>query len=177
MAKRSPKSDFTFVIVAALALSAVMIWLFSPKRGGGVGAPAGTPAPPITAAGWVNGDAPTPEELDGQVVVVEAWATWCGPCRAKAPYMVETYKKFRDQGVIFIGLTGEDAGALPHIEEFLSSTGITWPNGYGAWSTLNALGAEYIPAVWVIGRDGVIAWNSDEGGSLDQAIADALKAG
>jgi len=169
----SPKSDLTYVILAALAVGVVVVLLFSPQQQVGDLA-AGEQAPPIQAMGWVNGTPPGGEDLAGQVIVVEAWATWCGPCRVHAPHMVETFERFRDQGVVFIGLTNEDESALPQIEAFLAEMAITWPNGYGAFETLTALGAEYIPSMWVIGRDGKIAWSGDARGGLDEAIERAL---
>lgn len=134
----------------------------------------GQKAPPIEATGWLNGPAPTAESLSGKIVVVDAWATWCIPCRQAAPEMVATYNRFHDRGVVFIGLTREEADSLQEIKGFLQATGITWLNGYGASSTLSSLGAELIPTVWVIDRKGMIVWNSDAGGTLDEALEQAL---
>ena len=60
------------------------------------------------------------------------------------------------------------------VERFLKETGITWPNAYGAIETLSALGVTSIPRVFVIGRDGRVAWSDRLGGSLIQAIENAL---
>ncbi len=177
MPEQTAKSNFILALLAAVALSVLMVLSFSPQQRR-QSALAGKPAPPIMAAGWVNGTAPDAQDLAGRVVVVEAWATWCPPCRAHAPHLVKIHERFSDQDVVFIGLTNEDETALPQIEGFLDSVGITWLNGYGAWETLNALNAEYIPRTWVIGRDGKFTWDSaDGGGSLDQAIEDALAGG
>ena len=76
--------------------------------------------------------------------------------------------------MIFIGLTNESADYLSDIKEFLSDAGVTWLNGYGAGETLGQFGHAYNPQMWVIGRDGRIAWNGNSGVSLEKGIEDAL---
>ena len=69
---------FAFLLIPA----ALVVWLSSSPDffGGwgtmGAGLETGEPAPALVAEGWINGNAPTPESLDGKVVFVEAWASW-----------------------------------------------------------------------------------------------------
>lgn len=170
----SAKSTFlqgAAVVAAALAL---MWLLLSTHREQPGGRAAGTPMPPIKATGWLNGPAPEPGELQDKVLVIDAWASWCGPCRDQAPEMVHLHEKFRDQGVEFIGLTNQTADELDAMKEFLTATGITWRNGYGAEETLQALEAEYIPMVWVVDRQQRIVWNQQSSVSLEAGIRQAL---
>jgi thiol-disulfide isomerase/thioredoxin len=139
--------------------------------------PPGTPLPALVAEGWLNGPGPTTEELRGQVVVIDVWAYWCGPCLAAMPEMVAAFDKYKDQNVRFVGLTMEGADKLDDTSAVVKSAGLTWPNGYGAGETIGALGVNAIPSVFVIGKDGRVVWNNDRHGSLDDAIESALGKG
>ena len=139
--------------------------------------PPGTPLPDLAVEGWLNGPGPTNDELRGQVVVIDVWAYWCGPCLASMPEMVALHKKYRDQGVQFLGLTMEGSAKLDDTRAVVEHSKLSWPNGYGAQETIAALGIKAIPTVFVVGRDGKIIWNSDRHGSLDDAIESALGKG
>ena len=84
------------------------------------------------------------------------------------------YENYRDQGVVFIGLTQEGEDALSQSQAFLEAAGITWLNGYGAVDTLSALECVAYPTMWVIGTDGKVVWNSDSPGALEDGIEKAL---
>jgi thiol-disulfide isomerase/thioredoxin len=174
---QTPVRSFLKLLASAVVASALFIVLFvwlNPLAPLG-GLEPGKPAPVIEAAGWFNGQPPSSGGLRGKVVVVDAWATWCLPCRMQAPELVEAYQKFRQRPVVFIGLTDEGRESLPKIREYLVSTGITWPNGYGAGDTLVNFETMALPATWVIGPDGIILWNHDSPGTLEQAIENALE--
>lgn len=171
--RRESRAGKVFLALLALAVVVAAVPWFMKRSG--IIIPKG-PAPEITAAGWVNGEAPTKESLAGKVVVVCAWATWCGPCRAEAPHLVAVHKKFSDRGVVFIGLTTEGEENLDKIQGFLKKAGITWPNGWGAIETARALKADYIPALYVIDRDGQLVWfNQEDGGELEEVLETVLR--
>src|SRR4051812_39785410 len=67
----------------------------------------GDAAPEIKAAAWLNSEALTLAQLNKKVVVVEFWATWCPPCRKSIPHLIEMNDKYKDKGVVIIGLTDE----------------------------------------------------------------------
>lgn len=175
-AANRPLLDFTLVIGAVVVLAVAFVWWIGP---GGVSVPVGglepgQELPEIVAEGWVNGQPPSAEQLEGKVLVVDAWFTTCPNCKTLAPELVAAYKKFHKRDVVFIGLTYEKAKRLPEIKRFLDETGIDWPNGYGALETLINLDVEYFPAVWVVGPDGRIVWNFDSPGELEDGIEQAL---
>ncbi|WP_339730155.1 TlpA disulfide reductase family protein [uncultured Gimesia sp.] len=184
MANQSMKKDFLLALALVVAGTILFSIMFGfplqapPQAGSGTRAQlkVGEIAPPIQAAGWVNGDPIQNQGLKGKVIVVDAWATWCWPCRQQAPHIVKTYQKFKDQNVAFIGLTSDGEDLLPEIRQWLKETDITWPNGYGAIDSLIAFKADTIPQVWVIGTDGRVVWNVDSESteSLEQGISRAL---
>ncbi|MBW1644841.1 MAG: TlpA family protein disulfide reductase [Deltaproteobacteria bacterium] len=58
----------------------------------------------------LDGKQLTRESLQGKVVILDFWATWCPPCRAAVPHLVELDKKYRDQGLVIIGISLDRGG-------------------------------------------------------------------
>ncbi len=83
-------------------------------------------APNFTITSF-DGETITLSELRGQVVIINFWASWCPPCREEAAYLEATWRKYQDQGVVFIGVDYADTEkeALAYLEEF----DITYFNG------------------------------------------------
>ena len=151
------------------------MWLLIASHSPQGGREVGLPLPPIEASGWLNGVAPKPDELNDKVLVIVAWASWCAICRREAPELVYLYEKYHDQGVEFIGLSGEPAEDLPKMVAFIKATGTPWVNGYGAEETLTAMGAaEVVPMVWVVDRRQRIVWNRASAQTLEAGIRQAL---
>jgi len=114
--------------------------------------------------------------LAGKVVLVDFWATWCGPCIAEIPNVLEAYEKYHDKGFEVIGVSlDQDRDAL---EGFLKEREIPWtilheePKGEG-WQ--HPLATQYgitgIPTVVLIGRDGKVITTDARGGKLGEQLA------
>lgn len=135
----------------------------------------GTRGPVIRAKGWFNGTAPTEADLQGKVIVIDAWAYWCGPCRRKAPKLIRLHKEFAPQGVVFLGLTAEGEDKLDLSREFIAELQIPWVQGYGAFETLSKFDMEFIPQLWVIDTTGKIVWDQTAPEDVDVTLRRLLK--
>jgi len=67
----------------------------------------------------LDGNEVSSEELDGKIVVVDFWATWCGPCLTEIPHYNSLYEDYADQGVEMIGITFQ-SGSADQVEDWLS---------------------------------------------------------
>ncbi len=93
---------------------------------------------------------------------------------AHTPDLVQVHDSYRDRDVRFFALTSESSFDLKKIDAFAAQLSIPWPIGYEAGETIRDLGVSGIPTTFVVGRDGYIAWNSFQMGSLENAIDEAL---
>jgi len=154
----------------AMGLAAVVVG-FGTAQAQMVGQIVGKEAPEIQAQYWLNAPALTLAALRGRVVVVEFWATWCGPCRQSIPHLVELDKQYRPRGVVIIGLTDEPKAT---VEPFARQMQMTYAVGGGS-SSSREYGVRGIPRVFVVDPSGQVVWEGHPMGGLDQAIEEQLK--
>ncbi len=117
-------------------------------------------------------------KLRGKVVLLDFWATWCGPCMAKLPDILDLQKKYRDKDFQLIGISlDQDKAALA---ETLKTRGMDWPqyfDGKGWQSEVGArFGVEAIPATWILDKKG-LAHEVDPESDLDGEVAKLLAEG
>ncbi len=115
-------------------------------------------------------------DLDGKVVVVNAWGSWCPPCREEADDLERVYRKRRDEGVAFVGVTVKDNAAAAR--NFQKRHGISYPSIHPGEEVLlgfhSSLPAHQPPVTWVIDREGRVA--SRVVGAVTETTLDGLVA-
>lgn len=107
----------------------------------------------------LDGGAKKFSDYKGKVLIVDLWATWCGPCRQEIPHLIELANKYKSEGVEVIGLTNEDPTAdAEKVREFSKQFKINYPIGWAdqdlAMSIMRMGGRSGIPQTLIIGRDG-----------------------
>jgi peroxiredoxin len=95
----------------------------------------------------------------GKVLLVNLWATWCGPCRMETPELVKLHKEYQSRGVEMIGLSTEDPDASAEsVSDFIREYGVDYQIGWAKREVAQTLmqGRSAIPQSFVIARDGRI---------------------
>ena len=148
-AAKSKKTGLIIAFAIILALLGLLAWGLRKAQAGprenGI-------APDFTITGF-DGRTVTLGELRGQVVIINFWASWCLPCREEAAYLEETWRKYKDQDVIFIGVDWVDTEkeALAYIKEF----DITYINGPDLGTRIaTAYNIQGVPETFYIAKNG-----------------------
>lgn len=116
--------------------------------------------------------------LKGKVVLIDFWASWCGPCRKANPGVVKVYEKYKAQGFTVYSVSLDQN--KDRWVQAIAKDGLAWDNHVSDlkfWNNKAAAdyGVEAIPATFLIDRNGVIIDSDLHGNSLEGAVKRALK--
>ena len=185
--KRAGQGIALLIVAGLLGL---LIWQVANRNTGGAaaklnasdGAPIPAPAfslPRITGIpGTPAGTGPISlASLRGKVVVLNFWASWCIPCKQESPRMQQAYLKYRDQGVVVLGVDAQDFTG--DARSFAKKYGLTYPMVHdGSGAMMNPYGVTGFPETFFVDRKGNLVGKRIEGeisaDLLDQGIKRAL---
>ncbi len=115
--------------------------------------------------------------LKGKVVLIDFWATWCGPCVQELPNVLAAYEKYHGQGFEVIGISLDSD--RDKLTSFIKEKKMAWPQYFDGKSWQSKLGTKYgvnsIPATYLLDKEGKIIASGLRGDALDAAIAKAVK--
>lgn len=144
----------------------------------------GTPAPAWTLKDG-NGKETKLADYRGKVVVLDFWGSWCPPCRAAMPSIEKIHQKYKDKGVVVLGLNYERRpDADP--KKFMADNGITYGLVLGAETIADKYKVPGWPTFYVIDRQGDIVWGSvgfskadaeEHESTMSEAIEEAMQEG
>jgi thiol-disulfide isomerase/thioredoxin len=114
-------------------------------------------------------------KLQGKVVLIDFWATWCGPCVAELPNVLKAYKELNPKGFEIVGISlDQDKAAL---EAFVKEHGMAWPQYFDGKGWQNEISTQYgissIPAMWLVNKKGMVV-NTNARAGLEEQVAKLL---
>lgn len=162
------------MLVALAALGLLLAFALLPKLVMGRHPLVGKAAPDFTLEVVHNGEPGaqmTLSALQGKPVLVDFWATWCGPCQIEAPILSRVAERYRDRGLVVLGVNTSDKPGRATV--FATSKQLTYPILFDAQGMANDLyDVKVLPTMVMIGKDGTI--KAVRSGLVDEGAVEAM---
>lgn len=112
---------------------------------------------PAYDAATLEGERVGLEDLEGDPVLLNFWATWCTPCRAETPFLQTLHERYGDEGLQVVGVSMDSRGSAGDIHRFLDEFGVTYRILHDpAQRAMDRFSIVGLPATFVLDRDGTI---------------------
>jgi thiol-disulfide isomerase/thioredoxin len=130
--------------------------------------------PAFDLTGWVNGQV-KPEDMKGKVVVVDFYATWCGPCLAAIPHNNELLKKYKSKGLVLVGVCTSSRGQ-DKMDQIVKTKGIEYPTARDSQlKSEKAWAVGYYPTYAVVDRKGIVRIVGLQPENVEKVVEKLLK--
>jgi thiol-disulfide isomerase/thioredoxin len=148
-------------------------WDKDPKMRSEHAALEGKPMPSLAVTGWVNGQI-KPSDFKGKVVLVDFYATWCGPCMAAIPHNNEMLKKYKDKGLLIVGVCTNKRGQ-EKMEQTVKDKGIEYPTARDPdLKSEKAWAVHYYPTYALVDRKGIVRVIGLQTSNVEKAVQKLL---
>ncbi len=145
------RSFFTWVVIFSFCMGGVFLLSHCSKE-------KSTPSPglaPDFTLKTLEGQEITLSQLKGKVVLLDFWATWCGPCRESIPHLIQLYKTYRENGFEVIGMS-LDKGDAEVVRNFARAMDIPYPIVMAPEDVVRNYRVTAIPTTFLIDKEGKI---------------------
>ncbi|MBD3863766.1 peroxiredoxin family protein [Olleya marilimosa] len=167
------KPYILLLLVAALSFSCKQ----EPSKPLVFGTEIGDYAPTFTAT-TPDGKDLSLNDVDAKVIVLDFWASWCGPCRRENPNVVKMYNQYHDKGLEIVGISLDKQGQKDRWLKAIAQDKLTWKHvsNLEGWQEPIALayGVRSIPATYILDGEGKIIAKNLRGKALEDKIAEIL---
>jgi len=139
-------------IATALVVSCVALSLAA-------GPTVGKPLPKFKLTG-LDGAAISNASLKGKVVLIDFWASWCGPCKQASPLMQKLHAKYSGKGLVVIGFNTDDENSKTITSAYAKEHKYSYKFAVNAASLAQSWNVTGIPRFILVGRNGNVAWDN-----------------